>query len=176
MARITLPEPETLAGFLKEIHDTSPTEDWSTKHVARAFAANPSLLEDFMTFYSRWHSNDGGGLLDTRLKELIRLRVATLNGCKTCKASREEPTVTEEEASRGVDSPEFNFAPRERAALQLAEKMALDHFSIDDDEIHELKKHFSEGELLELLVMTGQYIGFGRALSILQLEDVTCPV
>ena len=54
--------------------------------------------------------------------------------------------------------------------------MALDHLSIDDESIRELHEHFDDAELLELLMMTGQYIGFGRLLAVLQLEEVTCPI
>ena len=31
-------------------------------------------------------------------------------------------------------------------------------------------------QLLELMMMAGQYIGFGRMLAILQLEEVSCPI
>ena len=54
--------------------------------------------------------------------------------------------------------------------------MALDHFSIGDEAIRELRGHFSEAELLELMMMAGQYIGFGRMLAILQLEETSCPI
>ena len=176
MARIELADPDKLSGFLRRMHDEADADDWSTKHVARAFAANADLLESFMAFYAAWHCNEGAGTLDTRIKELVRLRIATLSGCKTCKASREESTVTEEEASIGVDTPEYSFTPRERVALNFAEKMSIDHFSIGDEDIRNLGEYFDQGELLELMVMTGQYIGFGRVLSILQLEDVACPI
>jgi hypothetical protein len=41
--------------------------------------------------------------------------------------------------------------------------------------INELRRHFSKSELLELMMMTCQYIGFGRVLAILQLEETVCP-
>jgi alkylhydroperoxidase family enzyme len=85
--------------------------------------------------------------------------------------------VSEGEAAFDVDHPdEGSFSPRERAALRLAESMALDHFAVDDAMIRELRRHFSKGELLELMMMTGQYIGFGRVLAILQLEETVCPI
>jgi len=176
MARVTLTEPADLTGFLAELHDNAADGDWSTRQVARAFAANPRLLQDYLAFYYPWHRSDGAGELEPRLKELVRLRIATLNGCKTCKAARLDPTVSEEEADFGVDDPAHPFGPRERAAINFAEKMALDHFSIDDPVIRDLRQHFAEGELLELIMLTGQYIGFGRMLAILQLEEVACPL
>jgi alkylhydroperoxidase family enzyme len=54
--------------------------------------------------------------------------------------------------------------------------MPLDHLSIDDELILELHEHFDDAELLELMMMAGQYIGFGRMLAVLQLEEVACPI
>jgi hypothetical protein len=54
--------------------------------------------------------------------------------------------------------------------------MALDHFAVDDAMINDVRRHFSKSELLELMMMTGQYIGFGRVLAILQLEEAACPI
>ncbi len=176
MSRIELADPETLPLFLRRMHDSAAAEDWSTKRCARAFAKTPGLLESYLSFYYPWHRNDGVGSLEPRLKELVRLRIATLNGCKTCKAARLDPTVTEEEAASGVDSSDFEFSARERAAISFAEKMAVSHHEIDEDDIAKLKEHFSETELLELMMMSGQYIGFGRMLAILQLEEVHCPI
>lgn len=176
MSRITLADSDKLPKFLADLHEAAPDHDWSTKHVARAFDQNPQLLESYLSFYYPWHRSDGTGLLEPRLKELVRLRIATLNGCLTCKAARLDPTITEDEATVAVDDPNHSFTPRERAAINFAEKMALDHFSIDDLVMAELREVFSDGELLELMMMAGQYIGFGRMLAILQLEEVSCPI
>lgn len=176
MARIELTEIEHLPEFLRNMHDGANENDWSTKRCARAFAKNPQLLEAYLSFYYPWHRNDGLGTIPARLKELVRLRIATLNGCKTCKAARLDPTVTEEEASSGVDSSDYAFSECERAAINFAEKMAIAHHDIDDDDIRALREHFSEAEMLELMMMSGQYIGFGRMLAILQLEETVCPI
>ena len=42
--------------------------------------------------------------------------------------------------------------------------------------MRDLRAQFSEAELLELMMMTGQYIGFGRMLAMLQLEETSCPI
>lgn len=179
MSRIPLAEPEALPDFLKQMHDGARAEDWSTRHCARAFAAHPELLERYLGFYYPFHSNDGvGAALEPRLKELVRLRIATLNGCKTCKAARLDPDhVTEDEAARTVDlAGDGSFSPREKAAIRLAELMAENHHAFDDGTMRELRAQFSEKEILELMMMTGQYIGFGRMLAVLQLEEVSCPI
>lgn len=183
MSRVPLAEPEALSPYLRDLHDSASESDWSTRHAARAFAAAPELLEQYLTgFYYNWHSNKGAAAgvarLSAREKELVRLRIATLNGCQTCKAARLAADTLPEDEAVGVDDYEEDgaYTPRERAAIRLAETMAVDHFSIDDATIRELREHFDEAELLELMMMAGQYIGFGRLLAILQLEEVACPV
>jgi alkylhydroperoxidase family enzyme len=178
MSRISLADPNTLAPYLKKMYENANSDDWGSRRTAQAFATHPDLLENFHNFYRPFHINQGAGILDRRLKELVRLRVATLNGCLACKTARLDPEhVSEQEATQGVDAPDNEqFSSREKAALQYAERMAVDHFSIDDDFIREIREHFSEPELLELMVMTGQYIGFGRVAFVLHLEDATCPI
>ncbi len=178
MSRLPLAEPQDLPPFLKTMHDGAGADDWSTRHCARAFAAHPDILERYLAFYYPFHASEPGSLLDSRIKELVRLRIATLNGCKTCKAARLAPgDVSEREAALGVDDPtEAAFSARERAALALAEQMALDHHAFDDGAMRALGQHFSQAETLELMMMIGQYIGFGRMLAMLQLEETQCPI
>ena len=178
MSRVPLAEPESLPPYLKQIHDGAPEENWIARNFARAFAANPELVETYQKFYLPWHTSAGVGQLDARLKELVRLRIATLNGCKLCKTVRMAPaTVSEAEAAEGVDDADSgNFTPRERAAIHFAERMALEHHGIGDHDVAEMRRHFTDGEFLELSMMTGQYIGFGRVLAMLQLEVAACPI
>jgi AhpD family alkylhydroperoxidase len=182
MSRLPLTEPEQLDGYLHDLHDGARTEDWSTRHVARAFAPTPELLEMYLGFYYPWHSNAeaaaGVARLSPRLKELVRLRIATLNGCQTCKAARLAADTIAEDEALAIDaySGSDAYAPAEKAALRFAERMALDHHAISDVDMTALREHFDDAEILELMMMTGQYIGFGRMLAILQLETVACPL
>ena len=178
MSRLPLADPQDLPPFLKTMHDGAAENDWSTRHCARAFAAHPDILERYLAFYYPFHASEPGSLLESRIKELVRLRIATLNGCKTCKAARLAPSdVSEREAALRVDEPAAaEFSERELAALALAEQMALDHLSYDDDAMRALQRHFSQAEILELMMMIGQYIGFGRMLAMLQLEETHCPI
>jgi alkylhydroperoxidase family enzyme len=74
-----------------------------------------------------------------------------------------------------LDTPDNEFSPRERLALEYAEKLAVDHHNIDDTFFERLKTCFDDAEILELGMMIGQYIGFGRLLKVLDLEPKFCP-
>lgn len=70
------------------------------------------------------------------------------------------------------DSPVFS--PQEKIALRFAEKMALCHHEIDDEFFRALRAHFTDAQIVELGMMIGQYIGFGRLLMVLDLERPVC--
>lgn len=184
MARIALADENTLGGFLKEMHDGASDGDWATQHVARVFDAHPELLEQYLAFYYPWHSNVGAAedaaRLTPRLKELVRLRIGTLNGCVTCQSARLAPETIPEDQAVGIWARDFaenpDYSPAERAAVAFAERMAVDHHGIGDADVAALHDHFDDAEILELMMMAGQYIGFGRTLAILQLETVACPI
>jgi alkylhydroperoxidase family enzyme len=59
---------------------------------------------------------------------------------------------------------------RERAAIRFAEKLAVDHHKVDDALWSEMRRHFTEAEVIELVAHTTLYIGFGRFNAILGLD------
>jgi alkylhydroperoxidase family enzyme len=54
------------------------------------------------------------------------------------------------------------LTPRERTAIRFAEKLATDHQKVDDALWADLRRQFSEAEIIELVAHTTLYIGFGR--------------
>lgn len=87
-----------------------------------------------------------------------------------------ENGLTEEKIS-ALDSQsagEKMFSNREAVALRYAEMLAVNHHNIGDALFIDLKEEFSDPEILELGMMIGQYIGFGRLLKVLDLEDRFC--
>ena len=64
---------------------------------------------------------------------------------------------------------------REKLAVQFAQLMATDHHSMDDDFFEVLRAEFTDPEIFELGMITGQFIGYGRLISILDLENPNQP-
>ena len=137
-------------------------------------------METYLTeFYYPWHTSAAeGARLSPRLKELVRLRIATLNGCVTCKAARLAADTVAEVEALGIDdyAGSEDYSASEKAAVWFAEMLAIDHHSITDRHMAELREHFDDGEIVELMMMAGQYIGFGRMLAVLELEGASCPL
>ena len=86
-----------------------------------------------------------------------------------------ENGLTEEKISE-LDAHGESFTRREHLGVLYAEKLAIDHRSLDDAFFDELRTVFSDPEIVELGMMAGQYIGFGRLLMVLDLAPKFCPV
>jgi alkylhydroperoxidase family enzyme len=70
------------------------------------------------------------------------------------------------------------FTAREKVAFHFAEMMAGNHKQITQDLFDELRQHFSEPEILELGWRIAIFVGYGRLVYALGLEDVgkLCPL
>ena len=63
------------------------------------------------------------------------------------------------------------FTAREKLALRFAESMAINHHQVDDRFFQELRQEFNPAEIIELGMMIGLFIGYGRLLAVLNLEN-----
>ncbi len=78
--------------------------------------------------------------------------------------------ATEEKIAAINDETSDLITPRERAALRFAEKLAVDHQKVDEALWAELRSHFSEAEIIELVANATLFIGWGRFNDILGLD------
>lgn len=63
-----------------------------------------------------------------------------------------------------------DFTAAEKAALRLAEKMTSDPHGFDDEQWNELRRHFDEGEIIELAASIGLFNYFNRFNDVLKME------
>jgi alkylhydroperoxidase family enzyme len=63
-----------------------------------------------------------------------------------------------------------DFTEEEKAALRLAERVTRDAHTVDDQLFGELRKHFDEGEIIELLAAIGLFNYFNRFNDALEME------
>ena len=64
---------------------------------------------------------------------------------------------------------------RDKLAVRFAEKMAIDHQNADDEFFEELRREFTDPEIFELGMITGMFLGYGRLLAMLDLENPSEP-
>jgi alkylhydroperoxidase family enzyme len=168
MSRITpLPFNEWDEDLKAAFRGGNPSEyNLSTTGV---MARAPKVLKAMFSFQAALKANR---TLPARLCELVRLRVAFHNQCRSCMAVRYDAGVTEGLVC-SLEKPQeaANLTAQEKAALAYADLAATDHFSIDDSTFDMLREHFTESQIIELGVFVASCIGFGRFGATLNMVD-----
>jgi AhpD family alkylhydroperoxidase len=116
------------------------------------------------------------GTLPRRLVELIRLRIAFHNQCRSCMAIRYGEALDDGVTDALVCSLEKpyeapNLTDAERAALHFADLFATNHLAIDDAVYDDLRQYFTEGELVELGMNCALDVGIGRMAATWKVTD-----
>jgi AhpD family alkylhydroperoxidase len=157
MSRISLPEGDQL-------------------DVVKALTLRP----EFAQAVGAMNSATFASSLDWRLHELVRMRIAVINGCTVCLSWRTpqavEAGVTEDLLLRVADWRERDgYTDAERVALEFTELFCGDSLAIDDDLMARLSEQFDSGEIVELSLVIGKYLAQGRFMQVLGL-DQTCEI
>jgi AhpD family alkylhydroperoxidase len=122
-----------------------------------------------------WNSLLYEGLLPHTLKELCRIFISMEHECGYCSTVRskvaQEQGLTEEKVMALADFQTSDlFDARERAALKYARLFKQGEHAIDSDEVYDdLKKVFSEEEIIELGQMCAQTDGVGKLVKSLNV-------
>lgn len=116
------------------------------------------------------------GGLPPRLMELVRLRIAFHNQCRSCMSIRYQSAIDDgltEDAvcslERPAEAPDLTEA--ERAALRFADLFATNHLAIGDAVYGELRDYFSEDQLVALGLHCALCVGLGRLAATWHVVD-----
>lgn len=147
-------------------------------------ARRPELLKRSAAMFAYFLAGEGS-LIEPQLLELMRLRGANLGACTYCSTVRLQPvaeTVKPKEALLGLEdisgltkSQAVNalknsvntkaLSPREAAAITLVDRLVNDPHSVDDELFAELRRHFSDDEIVEL-ICASSFFTWAGALNI----------
>lgn len=163
MTRISMIEHD---GWSKALRDATNPDAMTPleRGTLRIMAHKPETALGFVGFFGALR---GERTLPERLTELVRLRIAFHNQCRSCMAVRYSDA-----AADGVDealvcslerpAEAENLTEREKLAIDYGERLATNHLSLDDEYHARLKKHFTEAEIVELGIFAALCVGFGR--------------
>lgn len=177
MARIELIPGERWPAQLREVVDPdglSPIEQGTL----RIYAHRPELAVAYANYVQALRQQSA---LPQRLIELVRLRVAFHNQCRSCMAIRYDPAVrdgVDEDVVCQLETPDegADLTASDRAALGFADLLATDHHAIDDDTFATLRAHFSDPQIVELGLHIATFVGFGRlAMAWDMIDDLPEP-
>lgn len=135
--------------------------------------------------------------LSLRELEAARIRTAEINGCLICRSFRAGRDLEAEMTAAGMDAGKSvvnngpkpdealyanilnwreasNYAPRERLAIELAERIGLDPgpLPLDKGFWSNMRALFSDAEITDLTLCIGAWIAGGRILHVLGLDTV----
>ena len=152
-------------------------------------ARRPELLKRAAAMFAYFLGGEGG-LIEPELLELMRLRGANLNACTYCATVRLQPvakTVQPKEAAlgltdiSGMTKPQAvsalkdtlkkdKLSPREAAAITLVDRIIVDPHGVDDELFAELRQHFSEEEIIELICASSLFTWAGTLNTAVRVE------
>jgi alkylhydroperoxidase family enzyme len=109
--------------------------------------------------------------LPRRTHELVRMRIAEINGCVLCMTWRNDWADEESLAAVSDYATSERFDDAERAAIEYAERFCSDSKNIDDDLMARLGDHFTPAEIVDLTLVIGKYLAMGRFMQVLDLDQ-----
>jgi AhpD family alkylhydroperoxidase len=150
--------------------------DGDQPDVVKALMLRPALAKGVAAM------NDAvfASTLDWRLHEVVRMRIAVINGCQTCLTwwtpEAVDAGVTEDLLAAVADwLSSDRFTPAERVALEFTELFCTDSTAISDELMARLEAHFDAGQIVDLTLVIGKYLSQGRFMQVLGL-DAACVV
>ena len=139
------------------------------------FAQAPELLNFVMSqFYGDIFF---GGRVDERYKQLARLRLSQIHGCRTCNKQNvpgARSSGFSDAQIAAMESPTDElFDEAELAVLEYAEQMALTNHDgrMSKDLYERLSRHFSDAEICELGTVMGVIGGMAKLSFVLDLVE-----
>ena len=145
------------------------------------FAQAPELLEFVMQqFYAKVFF---GGTVQQRYKQLARLKLSLIHGCRTCNKQNVPGALdsgfTQAQIDALIDGDLGPFAPAERAVIEYAEQIALSNMEgrMSPELFERLRTNFSEAQILELGTAMAVVSGMAKLSFVLGLveRESYCP-
>lgn len=167
-----LPYADLRQPALRPLVDRIVTERGSVLHLYQMLLHSPPLAEGWLAFLTSVRQRLG---LAGALRELVIMRVATLNGAPY-EAEQHAPIALREGVSREqLDAlPNWRasdaFTPLQRAVLRLTDAMTRD-VQVPADLVRELRTHLDERQVVELVGTIAAYNMVSRFLEALQIHS-----
>ena len=145
------------------------------------FAQAPALLDFVMQqFYAKVFF---GGEVEQRYKQLARLKLSLIHGCRTCNKQNVPGALaagfTQSQIDALTTGSVEGFDDAERAVIDYAEQIALSNMEghVAPTLFQRLRDHFSEAQILELGTAMAVISGLAKLSFVLNLveRESYCP-
>jgi uncharacterized peroxidase-related enzyme len=174
--RVPMLEREQVAGELAALYDKLLTDRGVVPYMFKTVANVPPLALGFAAFLKPLFTE---GDLQPWYKELLATRVASLHSCQYLIASHSTLARARGASPEQVASlAEFEAGPfteKEKAGFRYADKLHTSAHAIDDAAFVAVKKHFSDGEIVELTAVAAAFEFFSRFVCALEIPVTPRP-
>ena len=175
MARVSYVEPSRHPELAEQVARIRGARRGNLINVYRLLLHSPALADSWFANNNavRWNTQ-----LDGRLRELVILRIARLNG-GTYVFNQHVPELSRPEGVTEADCAALadwrrsaTFSAREQAALAYADAMTQE-IAVSGMVFDALKPHFSERQIVELTVLIASYSMNTRVVKALRVDPQT---
>ncbi len=177
MPRLRFIDESEIDDEARELIDWAKAKGAPDPRVVSIFVRNPKAGVAWVRY---WNSLLYDGLLPHSLKELCRIQISMAHRCGYCstvrsKVARAEGLTEDKIAQLPSFESSGDFSEREKAALRYAALFKSGDGAIDSDAVYdELRRHFSEEEIIELGLFCAETDGAGkfvRSLSVMTWDE-----
>jgi uncharacterized peroxidase-related enzyme len=172
MARVKYIEEETTDNpVIKESFERMRKKRGKVTNIYKALAHKPSILSTIGPFVAAVQQPEE---LDPKLKERIILRVSKLNRSAYCCHAHEQISAkmgfTPNEIAEMNEPASASISDAEKAALNYAEALTVNPGSIPDKIFDELRKYYSDSQVVEITMIAALYNMINRFNEALKLD------
>jgi len=142
----------------------------------RVAAHSPKVAQALLGFMIPAIREEVSGVLDVRIKALAILKTSMLNGCDYCVGHNTQLgravgfSNDQIEALEGDYLGSDQFAADEKAAIAWAECLTLRTYRQKPEIMEELKKHFTNEQIVEITMVSGFFNFWNRFTDGLQVD------
>lgn len=172
MARVKYIEEETTDNpVVKEAFERMRKKRGKVTNIYKALAHKPSILNTIGPFVAAVQQPDE---LDPKLKERIILRVSKINRSAYCCYAHEQISskmgFTPNEITEMNNPGSAHISDAEKAALNYAEALTVNPGNIPDAVYGELRKYYSDSQVVEITMIAALYNMINRFNEALKLD------
>lgn len=176
MARVAAIEPAQADPSLKDLFADFIRERGAVPNMFRTLAHDPKLLQ---TWFDMFRATLREGDVTTRVKEMVAVRVSHLNQSRYCLGSHtglaKRFGVTEAQVGCLTGADPATFTPAEKAAIDFGEALTLQPGGVPDAVFAELRKHWTERQIVEITAVACMFNSFNRFNNALGVDLTVYP-
>jgi len=176
MALLTIPSNEDASPEAQVLFGHCEKLMGRVANAVRVAAHSPKAAQPLIGFLVAALRYEVTGILELRIKTLVILKTSMLNGCDYCIGHNtalgrsigfEDAEI---EAIEGDYQASDLFTPAEKAAMAWAEYLTERSYRQHPEAMPELKKHFTEPQIVEITMVSGFFNFWNRFVDSLQVD------